>query len=84
MNKKEIAQHEYVTVNMAEELSEVELDAVVGGGVARGLVRTGVSAIGAFGYGAACGLCPGLAVATPYVAGGLAAWSTAGYMKKGW
>ena len=68
----------------ADELSVEQLDNIAGGGVVRGVLRTAVSAAGAFGFGMLCGVCPAACAATPYVAGGLAAWSTAGYLKKGW
>lgn len=69
---------------MAEELSEDQLDDVAGGGFFRGTLRTAASAAAGFGFGCLCGLCPAASVATPYVVGGLTAWSTAGYLKKGW
>ena len=69
---------------VSNELSEDQLCNVAGGGVLRGALRTVVSVAGGFGFGVLCGVCPAAAAATPYVAGGLAAWSTAGYLKKGW
>lgn len=66
------------------ELSEEQLDDVSGGGFLRGTLRTIASGAVGFGFGAFCGVCPAAAAATPYVVGGLTAWSTAGYMKKGW
>ncbi len=69
---------------VANELSDNQLDNVAGGGVIRGTLRTAGSAIAGFGFGMFCGICPAAATATPYVVGGLAVWSAAGYMKKGW
>jgi len=66
------------------ELSEDQLAEVAGGGFFRGALRTVASAAAGFGFGCLCGVCPAAASATPYVVGGLTAWSTAGYMKKGW
>lgn len=67
-----------------EELSEDQLEDVAGGGFVRGTLYTAASAAAGFGFGCACGFCPALSAATPYVAGGLAAWSASGYMQKGW
>lgn len=66
------------------ELSENQLDDVAGGGALRGTLRTVVSAGVGFGFGCLCGVCPAAASATPYVVGGLTAWSASGYLKKGW
>lgn len=66
------------------ELSMEQLDGVAGGGIIRGILRTVASAVAGFGYGCLCGVCPAAASATYYVAGGLTAWSVAGYRKKGW
>ncbi len=66
------------------ELSEDELEDVAGGGVIRGLVRGAVSCVAAFGFGCVCGVCPPAAAATPYVVGGLTAFTTAGFLRKGW
>lgn len=66
------------------ELSEDQLAEVAGGGFFRGALRTVASAAAGFGFGCLCGVCPAAASATPYVVGGLTAWSTAGYMKRGW
>ena len=68
----------------AEELSEDQLDDVAGGGFVSGTARLAVSGAAGFAYGCACGVAPGLAAGAPYVAGGLAAWTASGYMKKGW
>ena len=68
----------------ADELSEGQLDDIAGGGAIRGTLRLAVSAGVAFGFGMFCGICPAAAVASPYVAGGLTAWSTAGYLRKDW
>ncbi|MBQ4569160.1 MAG: hypothetical protein IJA62_03815 [Ruminococcus sp.] len=65
-----------------EELSEEQLDDVDGGGFLRGTARTVISAAAGFGFGAFCAVCPAASAATPYVAGGLTAWSVAGYKKK--
>lgn len=67
-----------------KELSDEQLENVAGGGFLRGVLRTVASGAAAFGYGCFCGLVPAASAAAPYVAGGLAAWSTAGYFKKGW
>lgn len=66
------------------ELDENQLANVAGGGIVRGVLRTSASAAGAFGFGMICGVCPAASVATPYVVGGLTAWSAAGYFKEGW
>lgn len=71
-------------VAATSELSEDQLDDVAGGGAIRGTLRTVASAAAGFGFGCLCGVCPAASAATPYVVGGLTAWSTAGYMKKGW
>lgn len=63
------------------ELSEKQLDDVAGGGFWRGTFRTVASMAAGFGFGCLCGICPAASAATPYVAGGLAVWSTAGYLK---
>lgn len=68
----------------ADVLSEEQLDDVAGGGAIRGTLRFIASGAAAFGYGCLCGLCPAASVGTPYVAVGLAAWTTDGYLKKGW
>lgn len=68
----------------SEELSADQLDDVAGGGVVRGVLRTAASAAAGFGYGLFCGVCPAASAGAPYVAGGLALWSTAGFKKKGW
>ena len=70
--------------NADDELSEQDLETVAGGGLGRYLVRGMLSCAVAFGFGCLCGVCPAAAVATPYVAGGLALWCAAGAMKKGW
>ncbi len=67
-----------------DELSQGQLEEVAGGGFLRGTVRLIISGGVAFGYGAFCGICPPAYAGAPYVAGGLAIWTTAGYMKKGW
>ena len=67
-----------------DELDESELEDVAGGGFVRGTLRLVASGAAAFGFGAFCSVCPVAAGASYYVAGGLAAWSTAGYMRKGW
>lgn len=64
------------------ELSEDQLDDVAGGGFVSGTARLAASAAAGFGYGCLCGVCPAAAAWTPYVAGGLTAWTVAGY--KGW
>ena len=66
------------------ELSEMQLEEVAGGGFVRGTLRLAGSCVAAFGFGCLCGICPAAYAATPYVAVVLAAWTTAGYMKKGW
>ena len=66
------------------ELPDEALEGVAGGGFWRGLLRTTVSGGAAFGFGCLCGMAPGLAGMTPYVAGGLAAWSADGYLQEGW
>lgn len=68
----------------SDELSDTQLDEVAGGGALRGTVRLVASCALAFGFGALCGVCPAAAVATPYVASGLTAFTTAGYLRKGW
>lgn len=68
--------------DLNNELSENQLDNVAGGGFWRGALRTTASMAAGFGFGCLCGICPAASVATPYVVGGLAAWSTAGYLKK--
>ena len=68
--------------NQAEELSEDQLDDVAGGGFLKGTARLIISGGVAFGYGAFCGICPAAYAGAPYVAGGLAAWTTAGYLSK--
>lgn len=65
----------------ATELSEDQLDDVAGGGFFRGTLRLVASSAVGFGFGCLCGVCPAAAAATPYVAGGLTAWTTAGYLK---
>ena len=67
-----------------DELSVGQLDNVAGGGFLKGALRTVASAAAGFGFGVVCGVCPAASAATPWVVGGLAAWSTAGYLKKGW
>ena len=66
--------------NQEEELSEDQLDDVAGGGFFKGTGRLIVSCGVAFGYGALCGVCPPAYAGAPYVAGGLAVWTTAGYL----
>ena len=68
--------------NNGGELSEDQLDDVAGGGFLKGTVRLIVSGGVAFGYGALCGICPAAYAYAPHVAGGLAVWTTAGYMSK--
>lgn len=72
---------EIVNQTSANELSEGDLDAVAGGGFIRGTGRLIVSCGVAFGYGALCGVCPAACAGANYVAGGLAVWTTAGYLK---
>lgn len=76
-----IAQYHSVST---EELSEDQLEDVSGGGKVRGTVRAVISFAAGFGYGCLCGIAPAASAGAPYVAGTLAAWSTAGYMKSGW
>ncbi len=64
-----------------DELSEGQLENVAGGGFFRGMFRTAASAATGFGFGMLCGVCPAAASATPYVVGGLAAWSAAGFRR---
>jgi hypothetical protein len=64
------------------ELSEDQLDDVAGGGFLKGTARLAVSSAAAFAFGCFVGVCPAAAPATPYVAGGLTAWTTAGYLDK--
>lgn len=64
-----------------EELSEEELSDVAGGGFFSGTLRLVASSGAAFGFGALCAVCPAASAASPYVVGGLTAWTTAGYMK---
>lgn len=66
----------------ADELSEGQLDDVAGGGFINGTLRLAASSVAAFGYGALCGICPAACAGSPYVAVGLSAWTTAGYVKK--
>ncbi len=68
----------------SEELSQEQLEEVAGGGKLRGLLRGIVSSAAAFGYGALCAVFPPASAAAPYVVGGLAAYTVAGAMKKGW
>lgn len=72
---------EIVKQTNVNELSEEDLDAVAGGGFFRGTARLIVSCGVAFGYGALCGVCPAACAGANYVAGGLAVWTAAGYMK---
>ncbi len=65
-----------------EELSAEELGNVSGGGFWAGIAMTGVAAVGAFGFGMVCGVCPAAAVYTPYVVAGLTTMATAGWMSK--
>lgn len=67
---------------MFEELSEKQLDEIVGGAAGKGAFRTAVTFAASFGWGCAVGVCPFLAAGTPYVVGGLTAWTTAGYLSK--
>lgn len=64
-----------------DEISENDLDSVSGGGIIKGTARLIVSCGVAFGYGALCGVCPAACAGANYVAGGLAVWTAAGYMK---
>lgn len=64
------------------ELTEDQMDDVAGGGFFAGTGRLIVSCGVAFGYGALCGVCPAAAAGANWVAGGLTAWTAAGYMKK--
>ena len=66
--------------NGSAELTEDQLDDVAGGGFIKGTARLIVSCGVAFGYGALCGICPAAYAGAPYVAGGLTAWTTAGYL----
>ena len=68
----------------SDELTAEQLEEVAGGGFLRGTLRLVGSCAVAFGYGALCAVCPGAYAGAPYVAGGLAVWTAAGYMKKGW
>lgn len=63
------------------ELSEEDLNEVAGGGWFRGTLRAVASTAAGFGYGCVCGLIPAAAAGAPYVAVGLATWTTAGYLK---
>lgn len=63
------------------ELSEDQLDDVAGGGKIKGTLRFVASCAAGFGYGAFCGICPAAYAGAPYVAGGLAIWTAAGYKK---
>ena len=65
----------------SDELSEDQLDNIAGGGLIKGIFRTAVSTATAVGFGAFCGICPAATAATPYVAGGLTAWSALGFKK---
>ena len=67
-----------------DELSQGQLEEVAGGGFLRGTLRLVGSMGAAFGYGALCAFFPGAYAGAPYVAGGLAIWTAAGYAKKGW
>ncbi len=66
------------------ELSLDQLDDVSGGGWGRYLVRGTISVAAGYGYGVFCAFCPTAYAFAPKVAVGLAAWSAAGYFKKGW
>lgn len=70
--------------NDGDELTAEQLEEVAGGGFLRGTLRLVVSCAVAFGYGAFCAVCPAAAGGSTYVAVGLGAWTTAGYLKKGW
>lgn len=70
--------------NADRELSDQQLDDIAGGGVVRGVLRTTGSAVAAFGMGMACGANPAFCPAAYSASTGLAAWSAAGFMKKGW
>ena len=72
---------EIVKQNSGNELSEEDLDDVAGGGFLKGTMRLIVSCGVAYGYGALCGVCPAAYAGAKYVAGGLTAWTAAGYMK---
>lgn len=67
-----------------EELSEDQLEDVAGGGFLRGTLRFAASCAVGFGYGCLCGVCPAAYAYAPHVATGLAVWTAAGYVKKGW
>ena len=67
--------------NEEGELTEEDMDTVAGGGWIRGTIRLVASCGAGFGYGCICGVFPAASAAAPYVAGGLAAWTTAGYLR---
>ena len=72
---------EILKSNVEGELTEKDMDSVAGGGWFRGTCRLVASSAVAFGYGCFCGVCPAASVGAPYVAGGLAVWTTAGYLR---
>lgn len=72
---------EYISSKTSDELAESQLSEVAGGGFLSGTLRLVVSTAVGFGYGCLCGVAPGFYSGAPYVAGGLAAWTTAGYRK---
>ena len=76
----ELAQELFEKPATDAELSADDLDDVAGGGFIKGTARLIVSCGVAFGYGALCGICPAAYAGAPYVAGGLTAWTTAGYL----
>lgn len=72
---------EYINSGAADELTEAQMGEVAGGGLLSGTLRLVVSVAAGFGYGCLCAVAPGYYAGAPYVAGGLATWTTAGYLK---
>lgn len=66
------------------ELTEEQMDSVAGGGFIRGSLRLVAGCAFAFGYGCLCGVCPAATAGVPYVVGGVTAYATAGYLRRGW
>ena len=66
------------------ELTEEQMDSVAGGGFFRGTLRFVAGCAVAFGYGCLGGVCPAATAGVSYVVGGVVAFATAGYLRRGW